>query len=168
MPDADYGNAPTAARGWQHCMTVPRVLTKGENGTLLQNPVPELAALHSAAALHLADGEEASLAPCFDLSAAPAGGFSLTVAHGVELVYTEQDHTCTLRFTDPAMADGRIERKVQLTAPCRSLRVVGDHSSLEIFLNDGAAVLSTRYYPAPGDVSLKLQGTQGDVYNLQF
>ena len=24
MPDADYGNAPTVAYGWQHCFTVPR------------------------------------------------------------------------------------------------------------------------------------------------
>ena len=44
MPDADYGNAPTVAYGWQHCFTVPRVLTAGPDGTLLQNPVPELAA----------------------------------------------------------------------------------------------------------------------------
>ena len=53
MPDADYGNAPTVAYGWQHCFTVPRVLTAGPDGTLLQNPVPELDAQRSAAALHL-------------------------------------------------------------------------------------------------------------------
>ena len=54
MPDADYGNAPTVAYGWQHCFTVPRVLTAGPDGTLLQNPVPELDAQRSAAALHAA------------------------------------------------------------------------------------------------------------------
>ena len=166
MPDADYGNAPTVAHGWQHCMTVPRVLTSGPDGTLLQNPVPELAARRSAAALHLADGEEVFLSPCFDLNAAPAGDFTLTVAQGVQLVYTEQDCTCTLRFTDPAMAGGRTERRAQLTAPCRSLRAVGDRSSLEIFLNGGAAVFSTRYYPAPGDVSIKLTGAECELCNL--
>ena len=85
---------------------------------------------------------------------------------GVELVYTEADRTCVLRFTDPAMADGRTERRVQLNAPCRSLRVVGDRSSLEIFLNEGAAVFSTRYYPAPGDVSVKLTGAACELCNL--
>lgn len=75
------------------------------------------------------------LAPRFDLTAAPAGDFCLTVAQGVQLVYTEQDCTCTLRFTDPALADGRTLRRARLAAPCRSLRVVGDNSSLEIFLN---------------------------------
>ena len=166
MPDADYGNAPTVAHGWQHCFTVPRLLTKGPGGTLLQTPVPELDARRSAAALTLRNGEEASLSPCFDLTAAPAGDFALTVAHGVELVYTEQDSTCVLRFTDPAQASGRTQRRAKLSAPCRSVRVVGDRSSLEIFLNDGAAVFSTRYYPAAGDVAVKISGTDALVYSL--
>ncbi len=166
MPDADYGNAPTVAHGWQHCFTVPRLLTKGPGGTLLQTPVPELDARRSAAALTLRNGEEATLSPCFDLTAAPAGDFALTVARGVELVYTEQDSTCVLQFTDPAQASGRTQRRTKLSAPCRSVRVVGDRSSLEIFLNDGAAVFSTRYYPAAGDVAVKISGTDALVYSL--
>ena len=165
MPDADYGNAPTVAHGWQHCMTVPRVLAKGPDGTLLQNPVPELKAQRGPAR-KLPDGAEALFSPCFDLTAAPAGDFALTVAQGVELVYTEKDRACSLRFTDPAMADGRTERRTRLAEPCRSLRVVGDRSSLEIFLNDGAAVFSTRYYPAAGDVTVKMTGADAMVYSL--
>ena len=53
-----------------------------------------------------------------------------------------------------------------LAAPCRSLRVVGDNSSLEIFLNGGATVFSTRYYPAPGDVNIKLTGAACELCNL--
>lgn len=93
MPDADYGNAPTVAYGWQHCFTVPRVLTAGPDGTLLQNPVPELDAQRSAA-LHAASGEEVFLAPRFDLTAAPAGDFCLTVAQGCSW--------CILNRTAPA------------------------------------------------------------------
>ena len=99
-------------------------------------------------------------------TAAPAGDFALTVARGVELVYTEQDSTCVLQFTDPAQASGRTQRRTKLSAPCRSVRVVGDRSSLEIFLNDGAAVFSTRYYPAAGDVAVKISGTDALVYSL--
>ena len=165
MPDADYGNAPTVAHGWQHCFTVPRLLTKGPDGTLLQKTVPELDAQRGPAR-KLADGEEAFVSPCFDLTAVPAGDFALTIAQGVELVYTEQDNTCILRFTDASMADGRTVRRAKLSAPCRSVRVVGDRSSLEIFLNDGAAVFSTRYYPVPGDVAVKLTGADAAVYSL--
>ena len=92
----------------------------------------------------------------------------LTIANGLTLTYTEADRTCTLRFTDAAIAAGRTERKAVLDAPCRSLRVVGDASSLEIFLNDGAAVLSTRYYPAAGKVAVQLCGAGSTLYSLSI
>ena len=39
MPDEPtYGNDPTVAYGWQHCMTVPRELTAGDDGVVLQQP----------------------------------------------------------------------------------------------------------------------------------
>ena len=162
MPDADYTNPVDF--GWQHCLTVPRQLTR-DGDRLLQNPVAELAALRGAAH-DLPDGETVSAAPCFDLLAAPAGNFALTVADGVQLVYCEAERSCTLYFTNAAMAYGRTSRHVVLDAPCRRLRVVGDASSLEVFLNDGAAVLSTRYYPAPGPAALCLTGCCGTLYEI--
>mgnify|MGYP002968651713 FL=1 len=43
MPDEPtYGNAPTVACGWQHCMTVPRELTAGAGGVVLQQPAREI------------------------------------------------------------------------------------------------------------------------------
>lgn len=162
MPDADYGN-PTDF-GWQHCMTVPRELTRGGD-RLLQNPVAELNALRGEA-VALPDGETVTADPCFDLTAAPTGDFALTIANGVQLVYSEADRSCTLFFTDASIACGRTSRRVVLDMPCRRLRVVGDTSSLEIFLNDGAAVLSTRYYPAPGPVALHLFGSTGTLYPI--
>lgn len=166
MPDADYTN-PTVEYGWQHCLTLPRVLTQDGNGCLLQAPAAELNALRGKAR-QPADGETVETDPCFDLTASPAGDFVLTIANGLTLTYTEADRTCTLRFTDAAIAAGRTERKAVLDAPCRSLRVVGDASSLEIFLNDGAAVLSTRYYPAAGKVAVQLCGAGSTLYSLSI
>ena len=166
MPDADYTN-PTVEYGWQHCLTLPRVLTQDGTGRLLQAPAAELNALRGEAR-QPADGETVETDPCFDLTASPAGDFVLTIANGLTLTYTEADRTCTLRFTDTAIAAGRTERKAVLDAPCRSLRVVGDASSLEIFLNDGAAVLSTRYYPAAGKVAVQLCGAGSTLYSLSI
>lgn len=166
MPDADYTN-PTVEYGWQHCLTLPRVLTQDGNGCLLQAPAAELNALRGEAR-QPADSETVETDPCFDLTASPAGDFVLTIANGLTLTYTEADRTCTLRFTDAAIAAGRTERKAVLDAPCRSLRVVGDASSLEIFLNDGAAVLSTRYYPAAGKVAVQLCGAGSTLYSLSI
>lgn len=166
MPDAEYANPATVAHGWQGCMTVPRVLTRGAEDTLLQTPVPELAARRGEE-VPLADGAQTVTAPCFDLTAAPKGDFTLTVAQGVRLVYTEQTKICTLCFLDKEASGGRTRRQTVLTAPCRSLRIVGDASSLEIFLNDGAAVFTTRYYPAPGSITVQLCGTEGVLYPVE-
>lgn len=166
MPDAEYSNPATVAHGWQHCMTVPRVLTRGAEDTLLQAPVPELAERRGEA-VPLADGTQTVIAPCFDLTAAPEGDFTLTVAHSVRLVYTEQTKTCTFCFLDEEISGGRTRRQTVLTAPCRSLRIVGDASSLEVFLNDGAAVFTTRYYPAPGKIAVQLCGAEGVLYPVE-
>ena len=63
---------------------------------------------------------------CFDLTAAPAGDFSLAFDGGLTLAYADADRTCSLTFTDDAMSGGRTSRYVKLDAPCRRLRVVGD------------------------------------------
>ena len=139
-------------------------LRKTQAGRL---PAAELTALR-AEARQPADGETVETDPCFDLTAVPAGDFVLTIANGLTLTYTETDRTCTLRFTDAAIAAGRTERKAVLDAPCRSLRGVGDASSLEIFLIDGAAVLSTRYYPAAGKVAVQLCGAGSTLYSLSI
>ena len=163
MPDAPYTN-PTLAYGWQNCLTFPRQLRR-EGSALLQSPAAELEALRGAPAA-LAAGKPMDASPCFELAAAPEGSFSLTVAEGLTFSYDEASRTAFLRFADPALGGGRDQRTLALDAPCRSVQVLADVSSLEIFLNGGAAVFSTRYYPQPGPVSLRLEGVSGTVWPL--
>ena len=56
---------------------------------------------------------------CFDLTAAPAGDFSLAFDGGLTLAYADADRTCCLTFTDDAMPGGRTSRYVKPDAPCR-------------------------------------------------
>ena len=56
---------------------------------------------------------------CFDLTAAPAGDFSLAFDGGLTLAYADADRTCCLTFTDDAMPGGRTSRHVKPDAPCR-------------------------------------------------
>ena len=56
---------------------------------------------------------------CFDLTAAPAGDFSLAFDGGLTLAYADADRTCCLTFTDDAMSGGRTRRYVKPDAPCR-------------------------------------------------
>ena len=164
MPDASYTN-PTADYGWQHCLTLPRELTLAGDGSLLQTPAQELKSLRGEP-ISLVPNETLSIDPCFELTAAPLGSFCLTVAEGLVLTYHEPSRTVSLRFTDPTISGGREERHLELDIPCRSLQVVADTSSLEIFLNGGSFVMSTRYFPAPGCVPVRISGTSATLWSL--
>ncbi|WP_425367614.1 hypothetical protein [Gemmiger formicilis] len=69
------------------------------------------------AAVALPDGAEQAVDVCFDLTAAPAGDFSLAFDGGLTLAYADADRTCCLTFTDDAMSGGRTSRYVKLDAP---------------------------------------------------
>lgn len=71
------------------------------------------------------DGAGQAVDVCFDLTAAPAGDFSLAFDSGLTLAYVDADRTRCLTFTDDAMSGGRTSRYVKLDAPCRRLHVVG-------------------------------------------
>lgn len=79
-------------------------------------------AAYREAAVALPDGAEQAVDVCFDLTAAPAGDFSLTFDGGLTLAYADADRTCYLTFTDDAMSGGRTSRYVKLDAPCRRPR----------------------------------------------
>ena len=88
------------------------------------------------------------------------------MAEGLVLSYDEPHRSVSLRFTDAALSGGREERCLTLDVPCRALQVLADTSSLEIFLNGGAYVLSTRYYPVPGPVPVRLNGANATLWPL--
>ena len=91
---------------------MPRTLTYDGQGHILQNPAAEPDALRGAP-VAVKDGAVQAVFACFDLQAAPRGDFALTLNGGLTLAYTEADRTAYLTFTAPAMAAGRIGRRLQ-------------------------------------------------------
>ena len=162
LPDIDYQN-PTVQLGWQHCLTVPRVLTALPDGRLAQYPAKELEALRPAAG-HVAAGTETETTLPFDLEAETAGDFTLTIERQLVMEYAAG--VFRLRFADPALGGGRESRQLKLER-CRKIRILADTSSLEIYLNGGEAVLSTRFYPLADKVSLSLTGLSGRLYEMK-
>jgi len=153
MPDADYSNPTAGTQGWQHCLTVPREVSC-RDGRLVLNPVGELEALRKARqGFHFA-GEYTieNLAPASDIWITCEDGLSLDLS-GVSLQAADGVLTLTVR-------EGGYGRTVR-TAPIgklRSLRILADTSALEIFVNDGETVLSTRWYPEGEVRTLTLRG----------
>ena len=131
---------------WAHCLTVPRVLTMGEDGLLRQNPVPELEAgrgeavsLH--ASKHVAIDEHRA-----DVVIEGIEGVGALVLddNAVEIAYTGQK--LEVSFGNEKVAGGRIDRQIPLDH-LSDLRVLIDTSAIEIYANGGETVFSTRWFP---------------------
>lgn len=160
VPDAVEHKNPTVDNFWQHQLTIPRELVL-RNDKVYQIPVVELDALRKGTAIK----KEVSLNESISLDVFESNTFELNInfenTNKFELVFRED---CKLSFDSKIFklelgksGYGRDMRAVEINE-VNSLRIFSDNSSLEIFLNGGEEVFSTRIYNDSIDATLKLQG----------
>ena len=143
IPDAEYTN-PTVKAGWQHALTMPRLLHMRE-GRLLQQPLEEMKELRRDRRDYdfweLGKGVETGLVFEACLSMESCSDMCLTIRDDVTLSY--QNGLLTLDMGNSG--SGRTRRSV-LLEQLTDLRIFSDTTSLEIFANDGLEVFTTRVY----------------------
>ncbi len=145
LPDIDYTN-PTVERGWQHALTIPRELVV-KDGKLLQKPIQEMETLRKSKMVY--EGSQAIHIPMdnnvFEMEIAyeQDDSFQMQLRSDMILTYSCDTHTFTLQMGKSGY--GRDSRSVTLTT-LQTLRIYSDTSSIEIFLNDGEEVFTTRVY----------------------
>ena len=159
MPDADYHN-PTAALGWQHCLTLPREVFPAPDGRLCQRPARELEALC---------GNFAPLPDALDLTAplrlrGRTDGPARLALGGLVLDF-DPAGLCTLSFADDSGA-GRDVRRMPVEPGPVTFDIWVDRSGVEVFLNGGRTVAATRFYPPEGPLPLRAQGVQAEYAPL--
>lgn len=161
MPDAAYTN-PTVSYGWQHCLTVPRELTCVD-GKLRMRPVKELESLRIGAQELCFSGQQSIEVPrACEILLRWSGDLRLELS-GAALKAEHGMLTLTLE----AGGCGRGTRSVPIEN-LKTLRLLADTSALEIFADDGRAVLTTRWYPDGERRTLALQGEgRAVVYGLR-
>lgn len=152
IPDADYTN-PTIEKNWQHALTLPRVLS-WKNNSIYQQPIEELKELREEEiSFDLKAGE------CIELPsrvmeldlAVEDKDFSIDLRGDVKLTYDKAEEVFALHLGKSGY--GRDVRHVKI-ADLHRIQIFSDTSSLEIFLNDGEKVLSTRLYDQESDRKL--------------
>lgn len=158
--DIPYTN-PTAEMGWQHCLTIPRELDVDEGGRLVQRPFAELNSLRREK-MGFSSGDVLKTDLPFELSAVVEHDFGIRFGF-LEMRY--KNGIFTLEFTDPSAGCGRTKRSVRLPQ-CMDIRIIADTSSMEVYLNGGQRVMSTRFYPANTDVDVRTSGISGLIYTL--
>ena len=140
MPDADYTN-PT--KNWQHCLTSFCTL-KRSGSTIYRYPVAEMNLLRGSEI----KPEDATV---FDLEYRFSQSGRIIIRNSLVIEWSED----LLSISHIKGGNGRTIRKVDVYN-INSIRVLADTSSVEIFINGGLKVLSTRYYPENDDKGIIL------------
>ena len=159
--DIPYSN-PTAQLGWQHCLTLPRELSVKDGG-ILQRPFREIDQLKGEP-VKLRDGDSLRTKLPFCLEAHDElDEFMLMLGDMLGMCY--KNGVFTLSFNGSEAGSGRDVRRVKLEK-FTGIEIVADMSSLEIFLNGGERVLSTRFYPESDEVIISSEELFGSIYPL--
>ena len=164
LPGASY---PTDEEEWSGCLTLPRELTvRGRR--LIQKPLPELKKLRDEKIV-IQENDNG----CIDIPRTceveidiRGGDFELDLftdesgSGGLKLVYNELEKEITIdrsgmkkRFNE---SDGE-SRTRPLENGLTSLRFFIDRSSVEIFVNDGDAVFTSRVFPTDAESFLRVR-----------
>ncbi len=159
--DIPYSN-PTVSLGYQHCLTLPREITSDENGVLMQNPIKELCSLRQDSFI-LKDGASVKTTLPFELIAKAEGAFSVAIDNAV--TFSWDGKIFEMRFADEAFGGGRGVRKAELDK-CSDIRIIADRSSVEIYLDGGRKVMSSRIYPNESTVLISANGISAEVFTL--
>ena len=143
MPE--YTN-PTTTRGWQHAMAMPRELTV-EKGKLYQRPLPEYQEIRYNEMKREIGAADDLAGEVYELlvEMKESKTFHLTLRQDTELMYDGE----ILTLKHGKSGYGRRKRMTPV-AEITQLQIFVDTSSIEIFVNDGEFVLTTRVYPETG------------------
>ncbi len=162
-------DAAIAAR-WSGCMSAPIEIRLGDDGAPRLTPAAEVATLRQAPQ-HFANIEPAALPQLLDGAAGAALDIELEAelgndgGFGILLQCSPDQAERTLLYVGGAEMQLHIERThvgneavhhAPVSAPLRAggrvkLRILVDHSTIEVFADEGATVLTTRTYPTRAD-----------------
>ncbi|GGI42457.1 sucrose-6-phosphate hydrolase [Mammaliicoccus stepanovicii] len=180
LPETEYA---TDNEGWAHCLTIPRELTI-EDGKLKQRPLKALEQLRTnketaegyankhSVKLHPYEGKQFELIIDILENDASEIYFDVRVSKkcATHIIYNTETKQLTLdRYESGIISElnQKQTRETILEEELKQLRIFSDTSSLEIFVNDGECVFSSRIFPDENAVNFKTSTESGQVY-LKF
>ncbi len=171
MPDCEEYTNPTVTDGWQHCFTFPREIC-AEDGIVRQRPVRELAEkerwVQEAKILSGSETFEMEEYQTYDLTVSGIKGNTFRAMLGEELVLEYREGRFEMRFEDQdkaAVSAGRGLRYAEIER-IEDVRLLVDVSSVEVFVNGGEFVFTTRYYPKRAHVCVEAPEAQAKISEI--
>ena len=176
LPEVEY---PSDINGWAHCLTIPRELSV-RNGKLIQQPVPELESLRKkkAEAADSLSNEKKQYDEFSGVTYELVCEFEQGDAHeyGIEFRAGRAEKTVikydavqgkvildrTQSGKEVALEYGTV-RKCPMPGEKIKLHLFVDSSSVEIFVNDGDEVFTSRIFPDRKSKEIRFFATGGSA-----
>lgn len=147
VSDQEYNHDPSIEAGWQHMLTMARELVLDEHtGIIRQQPLEEYEKLRGKA-IELDAGEN-QVFDTYELvvSEAAHDDFELIFDGKLNFIFDKNENVFVLKFMENGF--GRTKRILKVREDFRlcSLRIFVDKSSVEIFINEGLYVFTTKFF----------------------
>lgn len=167
------GNSKTAYPSddyqWAHMLTIPREITV-ENQRILQQPIAEWEQMRGKKSLQVT--EKTLTNKAFELVIPASELFKLIIKNEKNecLVFSSQsneyclDRSQTTHLYNDQYGQQRLA--IRQVETMHDVRIIVDHSSIEIFADNGLTVFTGRFY-LEGEWSLEVQGTSVTHYELR-
>lgn len=184
LPEIEY---PTDKNGWAHCLTLPREL-KLNGDKLIQTPARELEKLRNnhrslKAKIEATEksfeefyGEQYELSCEIKDFESGKVGLKLRVSENEETVISYDIDNNKLTFDrsksgEEFALEWGTTRSVDISCSVLKLRIFVDTSSVEVFINDGEKVLTSRIFPSKESMGIKFFATKkcsiiSDIWNI--
>ncbi|MGN0287147.1 MAG: glycoside hydrolase family 32 protein [Atopobiaceae bacterium] len=177
VPGAGYGSRPDNPKGnprFSGCLSVPRQLSLvcDEDGVdyIRQWPVSEVEALRGKAQT-LQDGELTLDGHHADIVLDHIDERAGSITLDDDLTFSFGNYRATLRFAEDATSSaGRTKRSCAMPEnSIHSLRILVDETAVEVYVNDGMWVFSTRWFPTTSKLTISTDINHADasVYQLE-
>lgn len=166
MTDEYEQYQPTISYNWVHALTIPRKL-EYKKGKVYQKPVEELTKLRKDRIIVnnvkikdqqvQFDGVEGKTVELvLEALKVNEGKFQISLRNEASLIYDSSKKEISLQRRN--VRTGLQESRTCLIESLSKLHIFMDHSSLEIFINDGEEVFTARYFPNPKVETITFQG----------
>ena len=166
MPDCEEYTNRTIEDGWQHCFTFPReVFVK--DGIVRQRLIRELEE-RKILSEETKNRLETKKYTVYEAVINNILDDQFRAVLAEELIVKYENNRFKIEFMNnrnDKVSCGRKSRSVEIDH-LTDVRILADESSVEIFVNEGAYVFSTRYYPEEPGVSIGAEGAEIRLYRI--
>lgn len=168
IPDADYDNDATVAYDWIHALTMPREL-EWKDGKILQHPLKEMKDLRKNAFTCELEAftKWAPADCCFELRLDVEEAKNLELKLREDVTISWKDGLFTLSMGESGR--GRKQRFAKVE-DLSDITIFSDTSAIEIFINNGETVLTTRVYSEHLEQKVELvsREVKGSVHGYEL